>query len=92
MEKISCTDLVKNEEVLQESRWKRKSYIRQEKQCTYNIVLGRVRVTILAVKKKQSLLHIPSMCLLPKLSTTQSACAILSTVACLAALFFHINS
>ena len=51
MEKISCTDLVKNEEVLQESRRKRTSYIRQEKQYTYNVVLGRVRVTIFAVKK-----------------------------------------
>jgi len=76
VEKISCTDLVKNEEVLRESWRKRTSYIRQEKQCTYNVILGRVRVTIFAVKK-ESLLHIPNMCLLPKLSSTQRACAIL---------------
>jgi hypothetical protein len=76
VEKISCTDLVKNEGVLQESRMKGTFYMRQEKQCTCNVILVRVCVTIFGVKK-QSLLHIPSRCPLYKLSCMQSTCAIL---------------
>ena len=35
---------------------------KKEKQCTYNVTLGRVSLTIVAVERQQ-VLHIPSVCL-----------------------------
>jgi len=37
------------------------SHIFQEKQCTFNVTLGRVRATITVVEK-QEVLHIPKAC------------------------------
>jgi len=54
----------------------------------YYVALGRVRLNIVAVKK-QWVLHILSVCLQPKLSSMQSACAVLHChVACLTLLYF----
>ena len=58
----------------------RKAVFQQDKQCTYNVTLRRVRVTIAAVEKKQ-VLHILSVCL--ALADMHSA-----SVACLAVLYF----
>jgi hypothetical protein len=41
------------------SQW---SYSKQDNQCTFKVTLRRVRATIVAVEK-QSVLHIPSVCL-----------------------------
>jgi hypothetical protein len=38
--------------------------IKQDRQCTYNVTMGRVRVTTIAVQKQQ-VLHILSVCLWP---------------------------
>ena len=45
-------------------------YIEQDRQGTYNVVLRRVRVTIVVVGK-QTLLHIMSVCLYPEVPRMQ---------------------
>ena len=47
-----------------------------ERQCTYNVTMGRVRVTKVAVEKQQ-LLHILTMRLQLSLSRMQRACTVL---------------
>jgi hypothetical protein len=47
----------------------------QGRQCTNNLILRRVRLTIVAVEKHY-VLHILSVCLQPYLSSMQSACAV----------------
>jgi hypothetical protein len=44
-------------------------------------VQRRVRVTIMAVEEQKAL-HIRTVCLLPYLSSAESSCAVLSSVAC----------
>jgi hypothetical protein len=60
---------------------------KQDRQCTYNVTLWRVRAYIVAVEK-QEVWRILSACLSPSLSSMQSAGAILSYVACPALQYF----
>jgi len=57
---------------------------KQDKQSTYTHILLRLHVTIFSVKKRL-VLHFSSV---PWLSSTQCACAILSSVACPAVQYF----
>ena len=60
---------------------------KQDRQCTYNVIQRHLRVTIFA-GEKQYLLHIPSVCLQPQVSSMECACAILSSMVCPALKYF----
>jgi len=53
---------------------------KQDRQCTNNVTLRRVRAAIVALEK-QSVLHIHCVCLWTYVSCTQCACTIFSSVA-----------
>jgi hypothetical protein len=59
----------------------------QDRQCTYNVTLRRVRVTIVAVEK-QCLLHILIVCSLKYPARNAHASAIVLSVACTNLLYF----
>ena len=56
-----------------------KTLLKHDRQCTYNVVFRRVRVTTFDVEKSQ-VLHILSVCLQPQLSSMKCAIVILSSV------------
>ena len=59
----------------------------QDRQCTYNVTIRRVRATIVAAEK-QKVLHILSVCLYLWVPSVKCACVILSSVAWSALQYF----
>jgi hypothetical protein len=62
-------------------------FIRQDRQCTYNVTLGRVRLTTVAVEK-QEVFHILYVCSLSYPACVRVRRIILSSVTCLAVPYF----